>query len=451
MSNSLLFRRAFYSTLRCERRRSASCHGRITSSATTTSRTPNSWSSLRNCTNVRLYSTQNGRYWKTVDDKTQQTPANSFIVMSYNILAQHHVNSQPSLYHAHQSDALRWTHRFDALKREIDEISPDILCLQEVQQSHLTEIANHFNTMGYDTSLFKKRTGLQVDGCAIFFKKTLFELIEFHFVDYFQPDIKILNRCNVAIIAKFAHKSNPSTNFVVSTTHLLFNPKRHDIRLAQMQVLLAELDRVARDNAKQQQIAPIILTGDFNIQQNSEVFRLIIGESVAPRDVFEKLNFKFGKTHANLLPYKMGISDECQHFDVVVNGNRYQTALHSGIQYGSENSSIATRTLTNEEINNSKLKDSFNTGAIQHKLNLLPTICTAIPFRADTKHASTYHNKWIMVDYIFYSEANSMVPSLRLLENYQLPTIVECLSTGPIPNEHLGSDHYAIAARFSIE
>lgn len=97
------------------------------------------------------------------------------------------------------------------------------------------------------------------------------------------------------------------------------------------------------------------------------------------------------------------------------------------------------------------LKGSFDTGAIQHKLNLLPTICTEKPFRMDKMHASTFHSKWIMVDYIFYSEANSTTSGLHLLENYQLPTIVECLGTGPIPNEHIGSDHYSIAARFSIQ
>lgn len=112
---------------------------------------------------------------------------------------------------------------------------------------------------------------------------------------------------------------------------------------------------------------------------------------------------------------------------------------------------VTTRTLTSEEINSSKLKDSFNTGVIQHKLNLLPTICMEKPFRIDKNHASTYHSKWIMVDYIFYSESMSTAPNLRLLENYQLPTIIECLTTGPIPNGQLGSDHYSIAARFSIE
>lgn len=131
----------------------------------------------------------------------------------------------------------------------------------------------------------------------------------------------------MAIIAKFSLKSNPKTDFVVSTTHLLFNPKRHDIRLAQMQVLLAELDRIARDNAEHQHIAPIILTGDFNIQQDTEVFRLIIGESITPRDLFEKMDFKFGNLRRNLLPDEMGISDTCQHYDVLVNSNRYQTAV----------------------------------------------------------------------------------------------------------------------------
>lgn len=138
---------------------------------------------------------------------------------------------------------------------------------------------------------------------------------------------QILNRCNVAIIAKFALKSKPDTHFVVSTTHLLFNPKRHDVRLAQMQVLLAELDRIARNDGQHHQMAPIILTGDFNVQQNSEVFRLIIGELIEPERLFGKMKFRFGTNCKNLLPREMGISDECQHLDVIVNRKRYQTAV----------------------------------------------------------------------------------------------------------------------------
>lgn len=194
MSTGLIFRRALSSTLRGQRSRSASCHSRYTVSKTQQSRSTERICSIQsggqNFTNICYYSTQYGRHWKPID-KPSSSSSTSFTLMSYNILAQHHIDSQPSLYHNHKPDALRWTHRFDMLKKEITDISPDILCLQEVQQNHLQEITEHFNELGYDTSLFKKRTGLQVDGCAIFFKKHLFELIEFHFVDYFQPDIKV--------------------------------------------------------------------------------------------------------------------------------------------------------------------------------------------------------------------------------------------------------------------
>jgi protein angel len=40
-------------------------------------------------------------------------------------------------------------------------------------------------------------------------------------------------------------KSAPSQAVVVATTHLLYNPRRSDVRLAQVQLLLAEIDRLA--------------------------------------------------------------------------------------------------------------------------------------------------------------------------------------------------------------
>ncbi|XP_031626324.1 protein angel-like [Contarinia nasturtii] len=455
MSTGLIIRRALCTNLRGPRSRSASCHSRYAAKelySRSTYQISLTKTNGYNFTSICCYSTQNGRQWKTIDNQSFKPSKNSFTLMSYNILAQHYIDSQPSLYRNHNPDSLQWTHRFDVLKQEIDDISPDILCLQEVQQSHLSEISAHFNDQGYDTSLFKKRTGLQVDGCAIFFKKHLFDLIEFHFVDYFQPEIKILNRCNVAVIAKFALKSKPDINFVVSTTHLLFNPKRHDIRLAQCSVLLAELDRIARDDVNQCKTVPIILTGDFNVKQESEVFRLIIGEDIVPSKVFEKMNFRFGQNRQNLLPREIGISDHCQHIDVAENLNRYQTALRTSAQNANcESRIVQQRVISDEEIDKSDLP--FDTGVIKHHLNLLPTICPTKPVVIDEKHASTYHNKWIMVDYIFFSEANnaSSTSKLQLLENYQLPNAFECFSNGTIPNHQLGSDHYSVAARFSIE
>ena len=56
---------------------------------------------------------------------------------------------------------------------------------------------------------------------------------------------------NVGLILKLVPltSSNGTTKqhspILVATTHLLYNPKRTDIRLAQSALLLAELDRVA--------------------------------------------------------------------------------------------------------------------------------------------------------------------------------------------------------------
>lgn len=155
MSTGLMFRRALCSTLRSQRSRSASCHSMYTaneSHSRSTKQIISTKSGGYNFNNICYYSTQSGRHWKCID---KSSPSNtSFTLMSYNILAQHHIDSQPSLYHNHNPDSLQWIHRFDALKQEIHDISPDILCLQEVQQNHLKEIATHFNGLGYDTSLF---------------------------------------------------------------------------------------------------------------------------------------------------------------------------------------------------------------------------------------------------------------------------------------------------------
>jgi protein angel len=64
---------------------------------------------------------------------------------------------------------------------------------------------------------------------------------------------------------------------VVCTTHLLYNPRRQDIRLAQVQVLLAELDRHAQkfDEKGQKTYLPVIITGDFNLQPYSAPYNLI--------------------------------------------------------------------------------------------------------------------------------------------------------------------------------
>lgn len=132
------------------------------------------------------------RKWISVNnvDKTNKkfTP---FIVMSYNILSQFYVHLHRNLYANNDPADMQWEHRLNALKAEIYEMKPDILCLQEVQDSHLDEIKDKLKELDYDEPLYKKRNGSQVDGCAIFFNRNLFDLVECHYVEYYQPNIRV--------------------------------------------------------------------------------------------------------------------------------------------------------------------------------------------------------------------------------------------------------------------
>lgn len=243
----------------------------------------------------------------------------------------------------------------------------------------------------------------------------------------------------MAIIAKFASCRLKDQQFIVATTHLLYNPRRDDIRTAQIQVLLAEIDRMAVKTSTEEPL-PIILTGDFNSLPFSNPYRLI----------------QNGHITSSNLPLRLGIMDNCQHVNVAMHQNRKTTALFNSdkkeehVENGATECVIETNT-TVEYVQESGLP--YNTGSVWHHLNFTPT------FLSDW-HATTYQDRWIMVDYIFYTKywRRTVGPvgepptfsSLQLLANFDLPTKYDCEHFGPIPNQQLGSDHYSMAAEFVL-
>ncbi|KAF5302171.1 hypothetical protein FQR65_LT08594 [Abscondita terminalis] len=199
-----------------------------------------------------------------------------FKIMSYNVLAQELLDEHTYLYQYHNPNAIVWEQRWFTLMEELKYHSADILCLQEVQTSHLDSHYSQLNKLGYK-GIFKERTGERTDGCAIYYKDSVFKLVEHISVEFNQTNITVLNRDNVAIIAKFAPRNNTENEFVVATTHLLYNPRREDVRLAQTQVLLSEIDRMAyKPNCiDETDHLPVIITGDFNLRPESPVYELI--------------------------------------------------------------------------------------------------------------------------------------------------------------------------------
>ena len=290
---------------------------------------------------------------------------------------------------------------FEALLQEVQVRSPDHAATQI-----LPFLASH----GY-TVVVKPKTGDKDDGCLTAFRKDKFELEEECPVEYKVERVPVLDRDNVGLILKLAPKMGGAASrpLLVANTHLLYNPKRGDIRLCQAAMLLAELDRLGpgRDT-------PVILAGDLNSQPDSPVVQLLTGGQLSYSG--QKLGRRARRPAPHkLLPDSLGLSDSCQ----------WLVALQ---QRGEADSGLAT-----------------NTGGFWHGLEL------ASAFPAD--RVTTHQDGWTMVDYILYSA--SPRAKLRLASTQQLPCAQDMRQEGSfhserIPNQKCPSDHLPLLANFRL-
>lgn len=115
------------------------------------------------------------------------------IVMSYNVLAQDLIEKHPHLYRNHHHNNLRWDLRFQRLLRNISDVKPTVLCLQEVQKSHLPQYVTGLRKLNLTDNIFKKRTSSEcTDGCAIFYNKNKLEILDAQQIEYFRPDVQVI-------------------------------------------------------------------------------------------------------------------------------------------------------------------------------------------------------------------------------------------------------------------
>ena len=346
----------------------------------------------------------------------------TFSIMSYNILADELAKNHQYLYeNSMESEMLRWEKRHEKLIQEIQNYDCDILCLQEVQADHFVpyfeEILQNFGYQG----IYKKRTGDKKDGCAIFFKPENLTLVDKTDIEYKQTEKGCLDRDNIGILAKFRSKDHI---FCVATTHLLYNPRRIDVKLAQIALMLAELDKFSKIYGASSHF-PIILTGDFNCTEDSEVFQLLTrGSCSSP----------------NFLPVQLGITDSCQHYDFVANFDKDKTRLcHSEKSEKPQILEEMDPVLFGSQV----LHQSFGFKSVYN------------PFEKP-KAVTTRQNSYVMVDYIFYSRYFSKYLSkfiesnLKLLGRTSLYTAQECTEMGHLPNDKCPSDHLCLVAKFLL-
>jgi CCR4-NOT transcription complex subunit 6 len=268
-----------------------------------------------------------------------------FRVASYNVLAEIYATQQQYPYCDFW--ALSWDYRFQNILREILDAVPEVLCLQEIQADYYeNHVYGALSDAGYE-GVYKQKTrqsmGLagKVDGCAIFWRRTKFHLIESYSIEFnelaqrqasqlglnprsddYAAFLNRLSKDNVAqlIVLEFMHppgRGGREINQVcIANTHLYSNKDFPDVKLWQTWQLLMELESFVVGRGSN---LPLVICGDFNSTPDTAVYDLLARQAVHPGH--PDVNVMTGDDTPNVLPDAMNITHSFQL------GSAYQTVL----------------------------------------------------------------------------------------------------------------------------
>ncbi|NWY43010.1 ANGE1 protein, partial [Sylvia atricapilla] len=436
-----------------------------------------------------------------LEQVSKNTPLFEFRVMSYNILAQDLVEQGLDLYvHCHP-DILSWNYRLPNLLQEIQHWDPDVLCLQEVQENHYWEqLEPTFKEMGF-ACFYKRRTGAKTDGCAVCYKHSRFQLISLSPIEYFRPGLDVLNRDNVGLVLLLQpvlpeQGLKAVSPLCVANTHVLFNPRRGDVKLAQVALLLAEIDKIAR--TAEGSYYPVILCGDLNSVPDSPLYKFIRNGELSyhgmpawkvvsgQEDFSQQLYSR--KLLAPLWPSSLGVTDKCQYVTLCQPkkpGRREysrdfllqfrfcdaacerppQLVLLEGVTDAKPVASAREHSAVTAVLkrhNSLSFLDKQCSGVIQHGLNLTSVYSHFLPQRGRPEVTTMPMGLGATVDYIFYSaepveskagECRRLYKdgALKLLGRLSLLSEDVLLMANGLPNPFCSSDHLCLLASFGLE
>ncbi|KAK9451759.1 Endonuclease/exonuclease/phosphatase [Limtongia smithiae] len=277
------------------------------------------------------------RDWVVLDERESEKGAEDgvFTILSYNILCQWYTG----VYGYTPSWAIAWDYRKENIRQEIESYDADILCLQEVDTQTYEEFFQPMLEKDYESHHWLKtraktmgdRERRKVDGCAIFFKKSVFRLLDKHSVEFNQlalqmlcpkesmskyPDIynRVATRDNIAVVCFLEHIKT-GNRLMVTDAHIHWDQFDRDVKLVQVGLMLEELKLLAQKwvktsptpaadgKSKSGSVSrlyksitqlPIIICGDYNSTPDSGVSQLVTQGSVPP-DHEDFQEFKYGK------------------------------------------------------------------------------------------------------------------------------------------------------------
>ena len=280
-----------------------------------------------------------------------------------------------------------------------------------------------------------------------------YELISFN-----KPLSRFMNRDNVAILTVLTPRSGNLkgvTPICIGNTHLLFNTKRGDIKLAQLAHLFAEIDRIAiGTNYK----LPVILCGDFNSIPFSPLYNFLTSGVLQFNGMSKTVisgqdksingaNFMLGDS---ILPFDLGLTHNCKWRNYIK--NEYEKPWLSHFRRHLEDVKFTSNNHVNESVYLTEEREK--PGILTHGLDL--TSCYMHRLLDGSQEVTTCHDRACStVDYIFYSPGYSprteqnqsqlwLSGVLSLLSEFDLQRM------GKLPDKSISSDHLMLMSSFVL-
>lgn len=251
-------------------------------------------------------------------DQPRANSRATFNVMSYNILTDKLATRQ--LYGYCPSWALTWEYRKQAILKEILDSQADIIALQEVEMDQFYNFfIRELQQQGYD-GIFTPKSRAKtmgeherkfVDGCALFFHKQKFALVEHTVIEFNKLAManaegsddmvnRVQLRDNVGQAALLEVKetirggggsASQLQHILVANVHIHWDPEFSDVKLIQTVMLMSELDNFAQGVKIDRGLPycnsihgapgiPFLLCGDFNSLPDSGVLQFLLDSKI---------------------------------------------------------------------------------------------------------------------------------------------------------------------------
>ncbi|KAL5544768.1 hypothetical protein UlMin_008552 [Ulmus minor] len=372
--------------------------------------------------------TESSRKW-VYSSRDSSSYKDKVVVVSYNILGVENALKHPDLYVKVPSKLLEWDRRKKLIRKEVDRYNASILCLQEVDR--FDDLDDLFQKDGFK-GVYKARTGEAYDGCAIFWKEELFTLLHQENIEFQSFGLRnnvaqlcVLkmnqNHSELDANTQSADSSIQSRRLVIGNIHVLFNPKRGDIKLGQVRMLLEKASKLSREWG----CIPVVICGDLNSIPQSPIYEFL-ASSELDIQLYDRRKIS-------------------RHVSSESGGFRSQD--EKACSYWTSTSKPSYR-WSEEELRLATGRRGVT--HLQHNLKL----CSAyigVPSGCRTRDnygeplATSYHSEFLgTVDYIWHSD--ELVP-LRVLETLPLDILKR---NGGLPSKKWGSDHLALVCELAF-